>query len=268
MNPHRFDAYTSCLSAAGSRRRVLTALFASPLLAESAVPEAVVGCKRGKGRCKKKRRKECGDSKPCPPETPCCINGKCHPLCGATCCDECFAEILLTGQPDLDHPVCCPTSGGSVCSPNVKPRKKRKKRRKNRKKDNPADDLCCYPNQVCLNGDCCCDGCEGAVICGGRCCPSAACCNGACCEDGEVCANTPAGPACVPGNRLCGECFAGEVCHGGLCCAGNRLCDNGIGSEFCCAADEYCQFPGTLIAACCPFNTSCGSTYRGRRVRV
>ena len=231
---------------------------------------------------------ECGGegSAPCPPEKPCCIEGRCQPLCGGVCCADCFVEILLTGQPDLQHPICCPASGGTVCSPAVNAEKRRKKKKKKKKKrkpaqsqpivddpivDDPSDDVCCYSNETCVNGVCCCDGCQGAMVCGGTCCPIAACCNGACCTAGQVCANTPGGLACVSASRPCGvgqpPCFAGEMCHGGVCCASPRVCGNGMGNDFCCAAGQYCEFPGTLIAKCCPVNTSCSSTYRGRRVR-
>jgi hypothetical protein len=270
MNPRRFDAVTARLAAAGPRREVLTALFTgslAPVFGRSAIDAAAASGKGGKRRGRKKQKPECGEGKPCPPEAPCCFGGRCRPLCGGSCCEDCFAEILLTGQPDLNHPVCCAAGGGSVCSPIV-PAKRKKGKKKRKKRDTPADDLCCYPNQVCVNGACCCDGCEAAMVCGGVCCPIAACCNGACCADGQVCANTPNGPACVAENRSCGGgCFAGEVCHGGVCCAGSRVCGNGMGNDFCCAADEYCEFPNTIVARCCPFNTSC-TTYRGRRVRV
>jgi hypothetical protein len=288
MDTRRFDALTRLFAVAGSRR-ALSALLVGALgqsFPPASVADVVASRKRGKGRRKKKRKKqlrpECGgiESPPCPPETPCCIEGTCQPLCGGHCCADCFVEILLTGQPDLKNPICCPGSGGTICSPGVmsenrRKKKKKKKRRKTKTKrrqtDDPSDDLCCYPNETCVNGVCCCDGCQGAVVCGGTCCPIAACCNGACCPAGQVCANTPGGLACVPASRPCGgghpACFGGEICHGSVCCSGLRVCGNGMGNDFCCGAGEYCEFPGTLIARCCPFNASCGSTYRGRRVR-
>lgn len=267
MNAHRFDVLTSRLAAAGSRRGMLAALLGAPLapmFGGSAVAESAA-----KRRGKNKRGKACGAGKPCPSETPCCQKGKCRPRCGDSCCGDCFVEILLNGQPNANNPVCCTASGGTICSPKVKAKRKKGKKKK---KDNPADDLCCYPDQTCINGGCCCDGCEGAVICGGVCCPSEACCNGACCPAGQVCANTGSGLACVPATRSCGggqpPCLSGEVCHGGVCCSGIRVCGDGMGNDVCCAADAYCEFPGLPIAECCPVNTICKGTYRGRRVRV
>src|SRR5215218_2015225 len=107
MDTQCFDALARRLGAADSRRRVLTALLAAtlgPIVRGSAVDEVAANCKRGKNRCKKKR-KECGGGKQCPSEAPCCFKGKCQQLCGDSCCEDCFVEILLSGQPDLDHPV-------------------------------------------------------------------------------------------------------------------------------------------------------------------
>jgi hypothetical protein len=270
MDTQRFDALARRLGAAGSRRRVLPALLAATLgqlFRGSAVDDVAANRKRGKNRRKKKKR-ECGGGKQCPPETPCCFEGKCQPLCGDSCCKDCFVEILLqTGQPDLDHPICCPASGGTVCSPDVKPRKKKKNSKKRRKRRNdPSDDVCCYPTDACVNGACCCDGCQGSMVCGGKCCAIAACCNGACCEDGQICATTPAGEACVSANRGCSgdqDCFSGEVCHGGVCCSGGRVCTDGQGGDVCCDAGARCELPNNI---CCPINTAC-QTYKGRRVR-
>lgn len=275
MDTQRFDALARRLGAADSRRRVLSALLAATLgqlFRGSAVDEVAANRKRGKGHRKKKKRKECGGGKQCPPEAPCCFKGRCQPLCGDSCCKNCFVEILLTGQPNLDQPVCCPANSGTICSSvGKRQNNKRNKRRGKKRRSDPADDVCCYPNQTCVKGVCCCDGCEGAVICGGTCCPISACCNGACCKNGQVCASTPGGQACVPASRACGggqpPCFANENCHGGVCCSGNRVCDDGMGNVVCCAAGEYCEFPGTMIATCCPVNTICKGTYRGRRVR-
>jgi hypothetical protein len=271
MHTQRFDALTRRLAAAGSRRRVLSALLAATLgqiFRGSAVDEVAAKCKHGNRRCKKKKRQECGGGKQCPPEVPCCFKGTCQPLCGDSCCEDCFVEILLqTGQPDLDHPICCPASGGTVCSPDVKPRKKKKNSKKRRKRRNdPSDDVCCYPTDACVNGACCCDGCQGSMVCGGKCCAIAACCNGACCEDGQICATTPAGEACVSANRGCSgdqDCFSGEVCHGGVCCSGGRVCTDGQGGDVCCDAGARCELPNNI---CCPINTAC-QTYKGRRVR-
>jgi hypothetical protein len=198
----------------------------------------------------------CGDcGHHCPAHKPCCIGGTCQARCDDTCCADCFVEILLNGNPDLDHPVCCNATDGTICGPNKKKQ---------------SDDRCCYPDQECVKGECCCNGCEGAVVCGGRCCASAACCDGECCAAGKVCATTTDGLSCVSANRGCSDdqdCFAGEVCHGGICCSGNRVCGDGMGNDVCCDIGEYCEFPGLPIAECCPINTVCKGTYRGHRVR-
>ena len=244
MDPQQFDALTRRLTSGGSRRRVLTALVAGAYGRELGLPRANRVAANG----------ECGNA--CPPAKPCCIKGKCREKCGGECCADCFVEILLNGNPDEDHPVCCTSSGGTVCEHN---------------KPGPADDRCCYDDQLCVKGKCCCDGCEGAVKCGGKCCAKEACCNGKCCEKGYVCAtkNIGADPTCVPANRDCGaaqNCFPGETCLGGKCCSGLRECNKGAGNEFCCGARRYCVFKGQPNAKCCPINTSC-STYRGHRVR-
>jgi hypothetical protein len=276
VNTQRFDALTWCLGTASPRRRTLAVLLSATLglvFLDSSMKEVTAGCKHGKRRCKnkKKERKECGGGKTCPPHTPCCLRGTCQPLCGGSCCEDCFAEILLqTGQPDFDHPICCAASGGTVCSPDATTKKKSKnkkgKKRKKIVKDDPSNDLCCYPNQTCVNGACCCNGCLGAVVCGGTCCAIAACCNGQCCGSGQVCATTPAGEACVSANRGCGDnqdCFSGEVCHGGVCCSGGRICTDGQGGDVCCDSGARCELPNNI---CCPINTACQS-YRGHRVR-
>ena len=300
MDTQRFDALTRHLAVAGSRRALSALLvgIVGLVFPRTSVDPVAARCKRGKGRCKKNKKKqkqkqvpapvpvpvpECGDteSEPCPPETPCCIEGTCQPLCGGSCCADCFVEILLqTGQPDFDHPFCCPASGGTVCSPIVtaqNKQKKKKKKKKTRKQakateqsddpaDDPADDVCCRPTETCVNGVCCCNGCQGAMVCGGQCCAIAACCNGQCCMNGTVCATTPTGAACVSANRGCSDdqdCFSGEVCHGGVCCSGGRICTDGEGSDVCCAAGARCELPNNV---CCPINTSCQS-YKGRRVR-
>jgi hypothetical protein len=268
MNTQRFDALTWRLGTARSRRALTSLLAATlgPVFRGATVDEVAAGRKRGKRR-KKKQPAQCGESKPCPPETPCCINGTCQPLCGGSCCEDCFAAILLqTGQPDLDHPICCAASGGTVCNPDPSTKKKNKKGRKKKTTDDPSNDRCCYPNEKCVNGVCCCDGCFGSMVCGGTCCPIMSCCNGQCCGSGQVCANTPAGLACVSAYRSCSgdqECFAGEVCHGGLCCSGGRVCSALEGGDACCDPGARCEQPNNI---CCPINTTCQS-YRGHRVR-
>ena len=272
MNTQRFDALTWRLGTASSRRRTLAALLAAtlgPVFRGSAVNEVAAGCKRGKSRCKKKKRKECGGGKQCPPQTPCCFKGKCQPLCGDSCCEDCFVEILLqTGQPDLDHPILLPGERWDDLQSRVKPQKKKKEREEEEeeKKTIPLMTSAVTRTETCVNGVCCCDGCQGAMVCGGKCCAIAACCNGQCCENGQVCATTPAGAACVSANRGCSgdqDCFSGEVCHGGVCCSGGRVCTDGQGGDVCCDAGARCEQPNNV---CCPINTSCQS-YKGHRVR-
>jgi hypothetical protein len=301
MDSQRFDAVTRRFATRGSRRRIFAAFLAGSvghLIPGSAVMETVAACKgygancssgspccpnagltcrkQGKHSNRRCRCKQgwkhcsganclpvqsdpdnCGDcGHHCPANKPCCIGGTCQPRCGDTCCADCFVEILLNGNPDLDHPVCCEADGGTICGPNKKKQ---------------SDDHCCYPDQECVKGVCCCDGCEGAVVCGNRCCAEAACCDGECCAAGKVCATTTDGPSCVSAHRQCGpgepSCLSGEVCHGGVCCSGNRVCGDGMGNDVCCDPDEYCEFPNSPIAECCPINTICKGTYRGHRVR-
>ena len=243
MDPQHFDALTRRLSSAGSRRRVLTALVGGAFGRVLGLP----GADEAAAKCKN----------PCPPEKPCCIKGKCREQCGDTCCADCFVEVLLNGNPDEDHPICCTPSGGTICEHN---------------KPGPGDDRCCYPNEKCVKGKCCCDDCSGAINCGGECCAIDACCNGKCCEKGKVCATKEQGAdeTCVPANRDCdgdAECFPGETCHGGKCCSGLRICGDGAGQPVCCTAGEWCEFQGQQNAECCAINTICKSTYRGHRVR-
>jgi hypothetical protein len=298
MDPRHFDALTRRLWIAGSRRGLLAALglsFLSRLPGSLRPPTVTAGCatfdhscqsnasccqglglrcRDGRCRCQQGWKHctggpgcknvnndpgHCGKcDKKCPTAKPCCIKGKCREKCGDTCCADCFVELFINGVPDLDDPKCCKANGGTICE---------------HRKPGQADDRCCYPNEVCVKGTCCCDDCLGSVKCGGNCCAIAACCNGKCCKQGEVCATKHEDDpkeSCVPANRTCdgdGECFPGETCHGGKCCSGNRMCVGGTGAKFCCKAGEYCELPGTFSANCCPVNTICKSTYRGHRVR-
>ncbi|MFN8590523.1 MAG: hypothetical protein U0031_03600 [Thermomicrobiales bacterium] len=193
-----------------------------------------------------------GCGKQCVGSTPCCVGGECRSLCDGSCCADCFVQIDGTGRPAPGSDFCCPAE--KICGPNP---------------NKLSDDRCCYPNEACVAGECCCDGCLGSVICGGECCAEAACCNGACCPTGKICAATPNGDACVSANRACDhdqDCYEDESCHGGVCCSGARMCSNNIGSEFCCAVGTICELPGTLSAVCCPIGTTCNS-FKGHRVR-
>jgi hypothetical protein len=294
MESNRFDMITRHLGVAGSRRQALAAFAASALahLFHQATPnEAAAKCKGYKGkcksngscckknglkcshgrcRCKKKGWKRCPGSasdcthvnsdpnncgacgNECPAATPCCINGTCREMCGGSCCADCFIDEQ-DGIPQPGTETCCGPGSGTFCSAN---------------KHDSSDDVCCWPDQECIQGECCSDGYDGAVICGGECCASAACCNGECCPEGQVCAMTTEGLACVSANRTCDnddECLAEETCVAGTCCNGDRVCSN-LGVDFCCPVGEYCDvLEGNGI--CCAINTRCKSTWRGQRVR-
>jgi hypothetical protein len=278
MDSQHFDALTRLLGG-GSRRHVLSALAAGLLAHVVRGPDAdevAAACKGFNAKCqrhgnccadeglrcvkvgkkkkgnKAKKRCRCKNGT-CPDQTPCCIGGKCQELCDSECCADCFVPTDINGEPMPNDPVCCVGNAGTVCGPN--PKKK-------------SDDRCCYPEEECVNGKCCCDGCKGSIVCGGKCCAEDACCNGSCCPAGKVCA----GNQCVSATptRACGgvnpPCLAGEECHGGVCCTANRVCGDGeLTPEVCCAVDEYCEMPNN---ECCPINTFCGAgSFKGHRVR-
>jgi hypothetical protein len=181
-------------------------------------------------------------------------------MCNGTCCADCFAEFEPgAAEPDPGTGVCCSPPAGTIC--------------RHRKKG-PGDDRCCYPDEQCVKGKCCCDRCLGSVVCGGKCCPIASCCDGTCCRKGHVCVRIRgAAPECVPANRSCqsdDDCHPGETCVGhrtgrGTCCAGDRICEDDLG-PICCPAGHYCDRiePGPI---CCPVNKIC-NTYRRHRIRV
>jgi hypothetical protein len=101
MDTQQFDALARRLGAARSRRRLVSALLVGTLgQMFHASPVDEIAAKGRNKKKKKKKRKRCPN--PCPPETPCCFKGACQPLCGGSCCADCFVEILLTGQPNLD----------------------------------------------------------------------------------------------------------------------------------------------------------------------
>ena len=277
MDSQHFDALTRRLGA-GSRRQALSALAAGLFAHVVRGPDAddvAAACKGFNTKCKrnanccaddglrcvkvgkkkkgKKAKKRCRcKNGTCPPETPCCVRGKCEELCDGECCADCF--LLVTGQgvpPNPNSDECCPQD--KICGPNPK---------------KLSDDRCCSDNEDCVDGTCCSqNGASGAVVCGGKCCPQDACCNGACCPQGQVCAETPTGDQCVLADRTCNSdpnCFSSETCLDGKCCADNRQCSFG-GNSFCCPAGQYCELPGST-QACCEINKTCNS-FKGHRVR-
>jgi hypothetical protein len=291
MESHRFDILAQRLGT-GSRRQALAAFVAgaiAPLFLRTEANEVAAKCKGYKGKCKKKSSccgqaglhchkdrcrckkgwKRCSETGPgctnvksdpdncgtcgneCPAGTPCCINGSCQELCGGSCCADCFMDFLNGETPQPLTATCCGPGSGTICSST---------------KQQTSDDECCWPDQECVNGGCCCDGCQGAVICGGACCPSVACCNGECCPDGQVCGQTTEGLACVTADRECSNCLPGEVCHDGVCCSGDRVCTDILDGDFCCPVGEYCNFMDP-VGGCCAINTTCKTTWRGHRVR-
>ncbi len=189
MNSQRFDAMTWHLGTVNSRRRTLAALLAAMGSTIFRSSQANLVAARHK---KKKKPAQCGTNTPCPPETPCCIKGTCQPLCGDSCCEDCFAEILApdrrtrSGSPGLLR-----GRRGHRLQPGCTLKEESQKERK-KKKDDPANDLCCYPSDTCVKGVCCCNGCQGTMVCGDECCAIASCCNGKCCQNGQVCAYHPA----------------------------------------------------------------------------
>src|SRR5215204_2583176 len=219
MEASRFDALARTLAAGTPRRSLLTiaggafAALLAPFSSNAAAGCQKVGqtcvknkaccrgarCRHGHCRCKK-GWKECSQDGLCRDlasdanhcggcaqscASGCCAGGSCRPKCGAGCCADCFIEAVGANTvPGTE--ACCAAS--SVCSSGT---------------GDPADDLCCWPNEDCIGGKCCCDGCEGTVVCGGKCCPSGSCCNGKCCGAGQVCARPKANKPrkCVSGYR-------------------------------------------------------------------
>jgi hypothetical protein len=283
MDAIRFDALARLLAASGPRRLVL-AVAATGLFGQ----EAAAGCKKVGKKCDKS--KDCCDGAKCKGgkcrcksgwttcngeklcrnlasdpvncgacgqtcAAGCCAGGVCRPLCGDACCADCFAEATAPkpkGKPIPNTEACCAAS--SVC---------------NNGTGDPADDLCCWPDEVCIDGHCCCDGCQGSVVCGGTCCPSVSCCQGNCCGPDQVCARTqPNKPkTCVSAFRSCttsADCYEEEVCHGGACCSGDRICSQDSPPvSVCCPVGEHCD-PDD--GSCCDNNVTCGTT--GKKVRI
>lgn len=290
MESSRFDALVRSLASTSRRRTVLrlAGLAIAPVVQDRS--EAVAACRRVGGRCdrgsdccqgarcrgRRCRCKpgwmvcnqdglcrslatdpdHCGEcNEPC--ASGCCAGGTCRDLCEDACCAECFAEA--TGVTDPPKPIpgtdfCC--AAAAVCSITGVPK----------------DDLCCWPDEACIDGNCCNNGSEGTVVCGGECCPSVSCCNGKCCAAGQVCARpNPKKPrTCVSAIRPCtdnDDCFGDEVCHGGLCCSGDRVCFvlNQPNNPVCCPLGKYCD-PDTQ--SCCSNGIVCGTTSKKVRIRV
>ena len=241
MNHLAFDELAALMA---TRRLALRGGAALLLGYSQLTDEAEAACRAPGARCSQ-RRKCCSGGR--------CRRGRCRckpgaPLWAGTCCRERFSEIDTGQDPSEGTPVCC--EAANVC----------------RKSADPSLDDCCLENEVCINGECCCDGCRGTVVCGGTCCAETACCEGVCCGADQVCAETAPGVrSCVSAERSCGACFPGETCRDGDCCAGNRVCSEFTGTnppvEICCGAGEYCDSGFT----CCPVGVGCST---GRKVRI
>lgn len=294
MDGHRFDALIQRLSAAGSRRQALAAIFTgaiAPRFPQLDVEDAAAKCKGYKGKCKSKS-KCCGNDglhcrrgkcrckkgwKHCSGDGNGCTHVKVDPDNCGSCGHECppNAPCCINGScQELCGGSCCKScfmdflngetpqpATATCCGPGAGTVC-------SSKKHDSSDDECCWPDQECVKGTCCADGKLGSVICGGECCAASSCCNGKCCPDGQVCGATPNGLACVAADRGCGDCLPGEICHGGVCCSGDRICGDGQGGDVCCAAGEWCDDAlGGNNISCCAINTQCHSTWRGHRVR-
>lgn len=295
MDGQQFDQFTKAFATGSSRRSILRGIGGGLLaLVTGAVAEGKVDaarrCKGSGGVCNPRKQRECCTGATCIKGKCCqndhvcgtgatpycadlendpsncggcgvacgagqdCIDGVCRVQCPSSCfdlgcCDRCFLEVNpSTGEPQGTDPFCCEES--MVC-PSLS--------------GEAAEDTCCRADQVCLNGVCCCDGCEGTVDCGGVCCPATSCCNGACCSEGKVCR----GGACLPDDDACSvdaDCpLLGETCVGGVCCSPDRVCMVGEDPDsrvpVCCPYGEYCDFD-----ICCPVGNKCNS-YRPIRVR-
>lgn len=283
-----FDALTRAIAMPRSRRPLLGAGVGgafSALLTRFA-PETAAGCKKAGAKCKKNGNccaggrcrhgrcrckqgwSECGQDGLCHNLssdaincgacgqlclTGCCVAGVCDVPCGDDCCAQCFVEADgENGPPHSGTEFCCPAS--LVCT---------------RETSDPTDDLCCWPDEVCIDGECCCDRCLGTVACGGTCCSSGSCCNGKCCAGDQVCARTKKDKprTCVSANRGCasdGDCFAGEACWGGTCCYADRRCFTlGPNTDpVCCSVGSYCDLGSNQ---CCANGKSCSTS---KKVRI
>ena len=249
MDDGRFDRIARVI-ATSSRRQLLRGLAGGAvgaLLAGLGQEEAAAVCRLEGQRCNRKRR--------------CCRAATCERHGDKNVC-VCPESQQFRVQ---DRDICCPAA--KVCGS---------------QSGDDRDDRCCYPDEVCLDNACCCDGCRGSKVCGGTCCPSYSCCGGACCpaEPGneQVCAkdsrNAP--PTCVSADRGCegvDDCKFAEQCIGRTCCSGIRICPRDElgnpgpnGAKVCCRYGYFCDRSNPAIPAkCCPVNEGC--TFRAARFR-
>ena len=252
MIDRRIDRIARQFAATPSRRSIVRGIALPGMLAAGLTdgdrPATAARCRLAGQSCN--RKKPCCAGAACREHVCVCPPDVAEP-CAGRCCADCFGVA-----PDF---ACCPAT--KVCPG---------------ESGDLGDDVCCYPDEHCLDGTCCCDGCQGTEICAGICCRTA-CCGGTCCPDGQVCGRTQPGaqPHCIDLGRSCSAdraCLNREQCLDGDCCPVERICDhaaNGADGPVCCPAGHYCDRSnpsGTLGEVCCPVGTRC-ATFRPIRVR-
>lgn len=249
MDGHRFDEISRVLASL-SRRRMLRGLAGGVLAALPAglgIEQAAARCGRVGEGCRKRR--DCCRGEVCRRRR--CTCEAEEDACGGKCCADCFLDS------DPAKEFCCPAA--KVC-PTAE-----------------FGEICCYPDEACRGDVCCCDGCQGTVVCRGTCCPAYACCGDGCCAEGKVCARADAdlAPTCVDANRSCSAgsgCLVDEQCIGGTCCSEDRICPRldttgTTEGRVCCPYGRYCdRSGGSDRAQCCPVGQRC-ATFRGTRIR-
>jgi len=240
VDPTRFDALVRSLTTGGSRRRLLSALSALPLVgtALASHDEDVTAAKgKGKGKGQRKRHGKRRDTEPAPLRTSTEATS-----CARQCRKKPSKQARRRCRKRCQTPPECTTSA-----------------------DCPAGELCedgrCIPvpDQCATNTDCdACEQCQGGV-CVAQCQPDEVCRNGQCesvqCTTDGDCRDCS---RCVEG-RCRWQCTETEVClsgAGGRCCQ-PRGCpagldcgtvDDGCGGQAqcgTCTAPQTCEGSGT-----------------------